>query len=160
MNRGRARQPTFIDQADDQVFLDTLAEAQRLWGIEVFAYSLMGNHYHLCLRTPKGNLSRVMRHVDGLYTQRFNGATGATARCFVAATRRILIDADEYLAAVVRYIHLNAVEAGMVKMPQAYRWASHRYYVHAKGAPDWLNTGLAMEQLGGPQAPNEFVLAP
>ena len=72
MNRGRARQPTFIDGADNQAFLDTLAEAHRLWGIEVFGYSLMGNHYHLCLRTPKGNLSRVMRHLDGLYTQRFN----------------------------------------------------------------------------------------
>ena len=67
MNRGRGRQPTFIDGADNQAFLDTLAEAHRLWGIEVFGYSLMGNHYQLCLRTPKGNLSGVTRHVDGLY---------------------------------------------------------------------------------------------
>jgi hypothetical protein len=51
MNRGRARQLTFIDDADDMTFLETLAEAHRLWGIEGFAYSLMGNHYHLCLRT-------------------------------------------------------------------------------------------------------------
>ena len=67
MNRGTARQPTFTDDRDCQAFLDTVAEAFRLWGIEVFAYSLMGNHYHLCLRTPKGNLSRVMRHVDGIH---------------------------------------------------------------------------------------------
>ena len=64
MNRGTARQPTFTDDSDCQAFLDTVAEAFRLWGIEVSAYSLMGNHYHLCLRTPKGNLSRVMRHAS------------------------------------------------------------------------------------------------
>jgi putative transposase len=62
INRGAARQPTFVDDEDSQAFLDTLAEAYRLWQIEIFAYCLMRNHYHLCLRTPKGNLSRVMRH--------------------------------------------------------------------------------------------------
>ena len=159
MNRGRPSQPTFIDDADDQTFLDTVAEAQRLWGIEVFAYSLMGNHYHLCVRTPRGNLSRVMRHVDGIYTQRFNRRYRRDGTLFRGRYKAILIDAEEYLAAVVRYIHLNAVEAGMVKMPEDYRWASHRYYVQGKGAPRWLDTALAMEQLGGPQRFHEFVLS-
>ena len=67
MNRGRARQPTFVDETDYRAFLETLAEAHRQWGIEMFAYCLMGNHYHLCLRTPMGNLSRILRHVDGIY---------------------------------------------------------------------------------------------
>jgi putative transposase len=66
MNRGRARQPTVIDDSDYRAFLETLAEAHRLWEIEVFAYCLMENHYHLCFRTPRGNLSRIMRHVDGI----------------------------------------------------------------------------------------------
>jgi hypothetical protein len=72
--------------------------------------------------------------------------------------KAILIDADEYLAAVVRYIHLNAVEAGWVKMPEDYLWASHRYYVQAKGAPGWLDTDQALAQFGGRQAFHEFVL--
>ena len=71
----------------------------------------------------------------------------------------ILIDADEYLAAVVRYIHLNAVAAGLVKMPEAYRWASHQYYLKAKGAPDWLDSREAIEQIGGRQVFHEFVLS-
>ena len=158
MNRGRARQPTFVDASDDQAFLDTVAEAHRLWGVEVFAYSLMGNHYHLCLRTPKGNLSRVMRHVDGIYTQRFNRRHRRDGTLFRGRYKAILIDADEYLAAVVRYIHLNAVEAGWVKMPEDYLWASHRYYVQAKGAPGWLDTDQALAQFGGRQAFHEFVL--
>jgi len=69
MNRGAARQLTFADDGDAKAFLDTVGEVHRLWGIEVFAHSLMGNHYHLCFRTPRGNLSRVMRHVDGIYAQ-------------------------------------------------------------------------------------------
>jgi hypothetical protein len=60
---------------------------------------------------------------------------------------------------VVRYIHLNAVEAGMVKMPEDYLWASHRYYFQPKGAPGWLDTAQAMEQLGGRRAFHEFVLS-
>src|SRR5262250_784389 len=159
MNRGAARQPTFVDEDDYQAFLDTLAEAHRLWGIEVFAYSLMRNHYHLCLRTPKGNLSRVMRHVNGIYTQRFNRRHRRDGTLFRGRYKAILIDADEYLAAVVHYIHLNAVEAGIVKMPEDYRWASHRYYLKAKGAPNWLNTQEAVEQIGGRRAFHEFVLS-
>ena len=95
MNRGAARQPTFADDRDCEAFLDTLAEAHRQWGIEVFAYSLMGNHYHLCLRTPKGNLSRVMRHVDGIYTQRFNRRHRRDGTLFRGRYKAILIDTDE-----------------------------------------------------------------
>ena len=126
MNRGRARQSTFVDETDYRAFLDTLAEAHRQWRIEMFAYCLMGNHYHLCLRTPKGNLSRIMRHVDGIYTQRFNRRHRRDGTLFRGRYKGILIDADEYLKAVVRYIHLNAVAAGLVKMPEEYRWASHQ----------------------------------
>jgi putative transposase len=159
MNRGAARQSMFVEDADYQAFLDTLTEAHRLWGIEVFGYSLMANHYHLCLRTPKGNLSRVMRHVDGIYTQRFNRRHRRDGTLFRGRYKAILVDANEYLAAVLRYIHLNAVEAAMVTMPQDYRWASHRYYVQAKGAPSWLTTKEAVEQIGGRQAFHEFVLS-
>ena len=159
MNRGAARQLTFTDDRDCRVFLDTVAEAFRLWGIEVFAYSLMGNHYHLCLRTPKGNLSRVMRHIDGIYTQRFNRRHGRDGALFRGRYKAIVVDADEYLAAVVRYIHLNAVKTGLATMPQEYRWASHDYYYHGKGKPIWLNTAEVLEQIGGRKAFHEFVLS-
>jgi REP element-mobilizing transposase RayT len=158
MNRGARRQSIFINDTDYQAFLEIVSEANRLWGIEVFAYSLMGNHYHLCLRTPKGNLSRVMRHIDGIYTQRFNRRHGRDGTLFRGRYKAILVEADEYLAAVVRYIHLNALEAGMVKMPEEYRWASHRYY-RSKVLPNWLNTDEAVQQIGGRQAFHEFVLS-
>jgi REP element-mobilizing transposase RayT len=159
MNRGATRQSTFTDDRDCQVFLDTVAEAYRLWGIEIFAYCLMGNHYHLCLRTPKDNLSRVMRHIDGLYTQRFNRRHGRDGALFRGRYKAIVVDADEYLAAVVRYIHLNAIKAGLATMPEGCRWASHGYYYHGKGEPIWLNTAEVLEQIGGRKAFHEFVLS-
>jgi REP element-mobilizing transposase RayT len=81
-----------------------------------------------------------MRHVDGIYPQRFNRRHGRDGALFRGRYKAILIDAEEYLAVVVRYIHLNAVQAGIVKMPEDYRWASHQYYRQAKGVPSWLNT--------------------
>jgi len=101
-------------------------------------------------------LHQVQRHFPRFVLPSPHPAKDLLPRYFVLAHD---FDADEYLAAVVRYIHLNAVEAGWVKMPEDYLWASHRYYVQAKGAPGWLDTAPAMEQLGGRQAFHEFVLS-
>jgi REP element-mobilizing transposase RayT len=159
INRGTARQATFLDEEDYRVFLKTLAEAHRQWGIEVFGYCLMRNHYHVCLSTPKGNLSRVMRHVDGLYTQRFNRRHDRDGSLFRGRYKAILIDGDEYLAPVVRYIHLNPIGAGLVRYPEEYRWSSHLNYLQTKNRPAWLNADVAMEQIGGNKAFHEFVLS-
>ena len=100
-----------------------------------------------------------MRHVDGIYTQRFNRSHGRDGPLFRGRYKAILVEESEYLAAVIRYIHLNAVAAGIVKMPEDYRWASHRYYRQTKGAPSWLNTAEGVEQIGGRQSFHEFVLS-
>ena len=66
--------------------------------MELFAYCLMGNHYHACLRTPEGNLSRVMRHLDGVYTQRFNRRHRRDSTLFRGRYKAIVVDRDAYLA--------------------------------------------------------------
>jgi hypothetical protein len=100
-----------------------------------------------------------MRHVDGIYTQRFNRRHHRDGSLFRGRYKAILIDADEYLSALVRYIHLNPVQAGAVKQPEDYRWGSHRFYLEAKGAPTWLNTAEVLGQMGGRKAFHEFVLS-
>jgi len=70
MNRGRSHQRIFHSEDYHISFLNALSEACQRFGMEVHAYGLMSNHYHLLLKTPEGNLSRYMRHVNGVYTQR------------------------------------------------------------------------------------------
>lgn len=145
MNRGSARQKVFLRSADYREFLKTISEANDLWGIEVFAYCLMPNHYHLCLRTPRGNLSRVMRHVDGLYTQRFNRRHRRDGSLFRGRYKAIVVDADEYLLAVVRYVHLNPVGGRLARQPQQYRWSSHGEYLSSSKTVPWLNSREVLE---------------
>jgi putative transposase len=72
MNRGRGRQTIFPAEQYYQIFQKTLQEAHDRFGLEIHAYCLMSNHYHLLVKTPNANLSRCMRHINGLYTQRHN----------------------------------------------------------------------------------------
>ena len=72
MNRGRCQQMIFHDEMYYHAFLETLNEVHTRFGCIVHAYCLMGNHYHLLLETPNANLSRIMRHINGVYTQRYN----------------------------------------------------------------------------------------
>lgn len=107
MNRGMTNQALFPSEADYTGYLALIEDAWRRWDVGVFSYCLMETHYHLALQTPLGNLHRVMRHIDGVYTQRFNRAHNRDGPLFRGRYRAILIDKDHYLAAVVRYIHLS-----------------------------------------------------
>ncbi len=68
MNRGRGRQTIFPSKDYYVVFLQGLAEAYSRFGAEIHSYCLMSNHYHLLIKTPRANISRCMRHINGLYT--------------------------------------------------------------------------------------------
>lgn len=156
MNRGLARQKVFLRREDYQNFLKLLEELHLRWNAQVFAYALMGNHYHLCLQTPLGNLSRIMRHLDGIYTQRFNRTHRRDGALFRGRYKAIVIEAEEYLGEVVRYIHLNPVKAGLVKDPRDYAWSSHQEYMSRKRS--WLSKQRLLESMGGPRGFHEYVM--
>lgn len=156
MNRGLERRRTFLNEADHQSFLSLFEDISRRWQVKIFAYCCMPNHYHLLLQTPLGNLSRVMRHLDGLYTQRFNRRHRRDGPLFRGRYKAILVGADTYLLQVVRYIHLNPVAAGIVEQPSRYPWSSHRLYRFRK-PPDWLASVEVLEQFADPEAFERFV---
>jgi len=139
MNRGLARQNIFSDRTDHEVFLDLLSDCHEMWGLRVIAYCLLKNHYHLLIHTPKANLSRVMRHLDGLYTQRYNRRHKRGGPLFRGRYKAIVVDGEEYLMAVARYIHHNPVAAGLVRSPERYAWSSCRLYVKERRRPAWLD---------------------
>ena len=148
MNRGRGRQTIFHDEAYFNAFLNTLAEAQQRFGLEVHAYCLMSNHYHLLLKTPEGNLQRAMRHVGGLYTQRYNRLKKTDGPLFRGRYKAILVDHDEYLLHLSKYIHRNPVEACMVERLEDYAWSSYPSYIGQRKPEKWLCCKEVYSQLG------------
>jgi putative transposase len=148
MNRGLGRTRIFLKDRDRYRFLDLLGEITRLWKVSVYAYCLMDNHYHLLLQTPQGNLSRVMRHLDGVYTQSFNRTHGRDGPLFRGRYRALLVDADEYFLSVARYIHHNPQEAGIETAIKDYPWSSHRAYLLEKHCPSWINRQGMLSRFG------------
>jgi len=146
INRGLARQDIFLEHQGRQSFLDLLGDIARLWQVQIFAYCLMDNHYHLLLSTPSAGLSRAMRHLDGFYTQKFNRVHNRDGPLFRGRYKAILIDADEYFLAVVRYIHHNPLAASLVSDIDQYRWSSHWAYLNKKQSPHWLDTGSVLSR--------------
>lgn len=144
MNRGRRGEAVFIDNRDYDAFMKLLQESTELWRIRIAAYCLMSNHYHLLVQTPCANLSRAMRHIDGIYTQRYNRRHKTVGQVFAGRYKSIIIDADTYLLDVVRYIHKNPVRAGMVDQIQRYPWTSHPGYLADTPEWDWLHKGFVL----------------
>jgi len=147
MNRGRHGESIYDDAQDYLDFIDLLKETGSMWNIKIAAYCLMTNHYHLLIQTPQANLDRCMRHINGIYTQRFNRKHHVDGQLFRGRYKAILVDADNYLLEIVRYIHRNPVRADIVKHPQDYRWSSHRGYIYKSSGDKWLNRDFVWEML-------------
>jgi len=142
MNRGRGRQRIFDDDRYFQAFLQTLKEARQRFGLVIHAYCLMDNHYHLLLETPHANLSRSMRHINGVYTQRYNRLKNTDGPLFRGRFKSIVVDADTYLLPLSRYIHRNPIETKrpLVDDLSAYPWSSYPAYTQPAKKSDWLET--------------------
>lgn len=150
MNRGANRIPIFLDRKRDRIrFKRTLGDAVRLWKIRIHAYALMDNHYHLLLETPLGNLSRAMRHIDGVYTQRINRVHGRDGPLLRGRFKSILIQKESYFTELVRYIHLNGVKAGHFASPRHDFNCSHPDYLFPDKAPSWLEQSLTLSFFEG-----------
>lgn len=157
MNRGLEGREIFARPGDGRQFLTLLAEACSLFEAECHAYCLMPNHYHLLLHTPQGNLSQLMKRLSGIYTQRFNLGHERDGPLFRGRYKATLVDADNYLLQVSRYIHRNPLAAGLISQAENYRWSSYRSYLTPSGAPDWLHREMLLEMAGGPDAYRDYV---
>jgi putative transposase len=145
--RGDRREPIARDDTDRAHFLDVLSHALQRFDAQAWAYCVMGNHYHLVLHTREANLSRLMRQINGVYTQNFNRRHGLTGHVFQGRFKAILVDRDSYLLEVCRYVDLNPVRAHMVKRPDAYAWSSYRALAGLAPAPVWLDAQPLYAQL-------------
>jgi len=104
-------------------------------------------HYHLLVHTPEANISRAMRHLNGVYTQRFNSRYYLDGPLFRGRYKSILVSGDSYLLQLVRYIHRNPLKVGIVEDIKAYPWSSHKAYLSIAKKWDWLHKGFILSLL-------------
>jgi REP element-mobilizing transposase RayT len=147
-SRGNERKDVFKSQKDREQFLQYLESAVSRYDAVIHAYCLMSNHYHLLLETPSGNLSKIMQHINGAYTNYFNMKRKRNGHLFQGRYKAIVIEADEYAQELSRYIHLNPVRANMVANPEEYRWSSYLDYISARKRPEWLETSFILDYFG------------
>ncbi len=146
--RGNARQPIFKDDKDREVFLEVLGHVVDRYNWLCHAYCLMDNHYHLLIETPEGNLSLGMRQLNGIYTQRFNRKHNIVGHVFQGRFKAILVDKENYLLELCRYVVLNPVRAGIVKLPWKYKWSSYGATAGMAESPSFLTTDWILSQFG------------
>lgn len=147
MNRGADRQLIFLNDIDRYHFLELLGEIQDRYHVEIHSYCLMSNHYHLLVRTPLPNLSVAMKHLNSVYTQKFNKSCGRDGPLFRGRFKSIIVDAENYLLHLTRYIHSNPNAAHITKTPGEYRWSSYRYYAHqGYSRPSWLFCDIVLSR--------------
>lgn len=138
--RGNERKEIFKSEKDREQFLSYLESAVTRYGAVIHCYCLMSNHYHLLVETPSGNLSQIMQHINGAYTNYFNTKRKRSGHLFQGRYKGILVEADEYALQLSRYIHLNPVRIKAVSELDDYRWSSYQEYTGKRKTPDWLTT--------------------
>lgn len=141
-SRGDRSEPIFADDVDRRCFLAIVEKALDKFSATAMAYCLMGNHYHFVMHTTQANLSGLMRHLNGVYSQTFNRRHGQVGHMFQGRFHAVIVDRDAYLLEACRYVELNPVRAGMVSAPQLWPWSSYRSHAGLDIAPRWLDTEL------------------
>jgi putative transposase len=149
--RGDHGEPVFEDDTDRMNLLSVFAQASARFDARALAFCLMDNHYHFVIRTDKPNLSRMMRHVNGVYTQMYNRRHGTSGNLFRGRFKAIIVDRNAYFLEVCRHVDLNPVRAGSVRLPHRWPWSSYVAHTGRIIAPEWLDTeAVHAELLGRP----------
>jgi len=146
LSRGNEKQDIVIDDDDRKLFLDTAGQMGERFAIDLFAYVLMDNHYHLLFRTNRANLCRSMQWFGATYTKRFNLRHNRNGHLFQGRFKNMLVQDDAYLLQLSYYIHRNPLRAGMVRRIADFKWSSYRAYAYGKRHQSWLNTNVILSQ--------------
>ena len=149
LSRGNEQKDIFYDDQDRLLFLATIGEMSERFEIDVFAYVLMGNHYHILLKTNRANLSKSMQWLGVTYTRRFNLRHFRSGHLFQGRFKSIIVQNDAYLMRLSCYIHRNPLRAGIVERLADYRWSSYKAYAYGDKAPEWLITKQIFSQFKG-----------
>jgi len=149
LSRGNERRPIYFKKGDYRRFLELLGAASEKFHVQIHAYVLMQNHYHLLVKTQQANLSRAIQWLGVSYAGWINRKYHRSGHLFQGRFKSFLIEDEKYFIALCYYVHGNPVRAGMVMDPAAYEWSSARGYADEAQAAGWLTTKLLLGMCGG-----------
>ncbi|HEX2010794.1 MAG TPA: transposase [Roseateles sp.] len=148
-SHGESGAPIFADDADRGALLAVLAQAMQRFDAQLLAYSFATDHYQLLLYTRQANLSRLMRHINGVYTQTYNRRHGMAGPLFQGRFKAVLVDRDKLLLDACRYVDLSAERLGLARRAADWPWHSLAAHTGQVEAPAWLDVqGLFSHVLG------------
>jgi len=156
MNRGAGKRPIFVDDADRRRFLAELHHACSAQAIEIAAYCLLSNHYHVVLHTPSAGLARAMQALSSNYTKAHNVRHGLDGPVFRGRFMSVEIVSTAQIVQSTLYVHRNPVTAGLVARPEAWAWSSAACYAGSAMPPDWLNVTSVLDMIGGNDSRAEY----
>jgi putative transposase len=139
MNRGNRKAPIFEDDRDRRRFVRILIEEVANYCVKPMAGSLMGNHFHLGVVTPHGNLSEFMQQLQGRFARYSNWRHRRTGHLFQGRFRHVHIEHDIHLLTALCYIFMNPVTAGLVKNLDHYEWSTYTPTVGMAPVPGYLS---------------------
>jgi REP element-mobilizing transposase RayT len=137
-----------MDHSDRLVWLSILQEVCFRYNFVVHSYCLMNNHYHILLETVEGNLMQGMQQLNGLYSQYFNRQHNLVGHVFQGRYKGILVQREQYLLELARYIVLNPVRAQLVLLPEEWQWSSHLCLMGIQTPPAWLDSNSTLLRFG------------
>lgn len=127
LNRGNGRQTVFHKEGDYQAFLHLLSEVNQRYPIEIYAWCLLPSHFHILVRPECGtDLSRAMQWLLTSHVRRYHRHYNSSGHVWQGRYKSFLVQGDEHLLTVARYVERNPVTAGLVKRAQEWSWSSHR----------------------------------
>lgn len=132
INRGNNRDRVFTDDADFRAFLEALSQTKVRYPFALFGYALMKNHFHLLLRPEDGqSISRILQSLTVTHTWRYHRRNATVGHVWQGRFKSPVIQDDEHLLTVLRYIEGNPLRAGIVADLKDYPWTS--YATHGLG---------------------------
>ncbi len=141
-NRGISKKHIQFGTIFHDVFFSQLLRSKYMFNVEIHAFCLMSNHYHLLLRTPHANLDKFMQYFGAGLSRKINKLCGADGALFRSRYKSILIESHDYFIQLLKYIHLNPVEARICNHPEDYELSSYTTYVD-NNKFSWLTTHFA-----------------
>jgi REP element-mobilizing transposase RayT len=155
---GDARSRLFIDDADYERYILRLSERVEQYNIRLYMFVCMRNHTHLVFETPEGNLSKFMQSLSTAYTVYYNLRRKRHGHLFDGRFKAKLVDGDNYLLALSRYVHLNPIKVAGVKSKtteekvsflRQYRWSSYPGYIDEKRRLEFVEYSPVSALMGG-----------